>query len=255
MTKIETGNTDLLGWGARKLTVFALSPFLRAETTDEYHSIDRAKELSRHGNGLIVIINHFSYKDPPQAINKIFYTKVIGSKKIIAPITIDEYTSLVRLLGKITDVSLKPIITETTKREGKNKDLKLGEGQGDYISKSVALLKKGGIVLIAPQGARMPYLDRLDKRAIGRLLISVERAKVNNYAFLFIGLGIKGVDDYSGEDIKGLNSSKEYTVNIGACLTREELFIKRAGGNYKIVDTIIYDELNKVIPKAYRKRS
>jgi hypothetical protein len=251
MTRIETGNTDVLRWGARKFAVLTLSPFLRAEMTDKFHSFDKAKKILKEGNGLIVVINHFSKKDPFQAIREIFYHRVTDSKKLIAPIAYHMDHKVLHYLAPALDVTRKVIVTRNTLDEGKNNGLELNFGKKEYYADTIKLLRKGGIILLAPQATRMPNLGQPHNRAAGGILKFAQESEFTNFAFLFMGIGIKGIDDYSTGKIRGLNLLKRYTVNIGPCLTSKEI-LEKAGGDFRNVDGIIYEELGKVVPKAYR---
>ena len=251
MTRIETGNTDVLRYGARKLAVLVLSPFLRAEVTDEHRSFDKAKKILKEGNGLIVVINHFSKKDPFQAIREIFCHRVTDSKKLIAPIAYHMDHEVLHYLAPALDVTRKLIVTRNTVDEGKNNGLELNCGKKEYYADSIKLLRKGGIILLAPQATRMPNLGQPHNRAAGGILKFAQESEFTNFAFLFMGIGIKGIDDYSTEKIRGFNLSKKYTVNIGSCLTSTEI-LKKAGGNFRNVEAVIYEELGKVVPPNYK---
>lgn len=252
MARVETGNVGFFENAARKLTVAALSPVFRSEKTDNANGIEKAKELLKKGYGLIVVINHFSLKDPPLAINEVFLHREMGSKKVIAPIAYHMDNTLYHKLGKLIGVVLKPIVTENTVREGKNNGHELNEGKREYLDECIKLLKKGGVVVLAPQGTRMPYLGQPDKPIIGMIMAKAKKGGVERFAVLFMGFSIEGVDDYSDKKVRGFNPFKKYSVNIGACLTNQELMEKEAGGNIRAVDKIVYEELSKIVPINYR---
>lgn len=253
MIKAETGNVGFLQIAARKLAVVSLSPVLRSERakTDNDHGVDRAKEVLGQGNGLIIVINHFSLKDPPLAANEIFHHREMGSKKVIAPIAYHMDKSLYHWLGKLIGFKLVPIVTENTVKEGKNNNRESFEGKGKYLNASLNLLRQGGIVILAPQGTRQGTLGEPDKPSVGTLIRLARKKGVKNFAFLFMGFGIKGLDDYSTEKTRGFNFFSKYIVNIGACLTNQEL-MEKAGGDFRAVDGIVYEELRKVVPPNYR---
>lgn len=270
MVNVETGEGANVGFfkhAARKLAVVTLLLVSRHEMTDSGHSIDKAKENLRRGYGLVIVANHRTKKEPPQIMNEIFLHRVMDSKKIIAPIAYHMDEDWYHWLGKLLGFKVFPIVTKNTIKikeedndrklnlnDGKTEysgepKLELNDGMKEYVYESIKSLKKGEIVILFPQGTRMPHLGQPDNLAIRTLMKRAEKEGLENYAFLFIGFGIKGVDDYSGEKIKGLNLSKKYIVNIGACLTRKEL-MEKAGGNIGAVDKAAYEELRKVVPDA-----
>lgn len=253
MTNIEgkTANIGFFEQVGRKLATGTLShTILRSETTDTNHNIDRAKELLRAGNGLIVVINHFSIKDPPLAANEVFHHREMGNKRLIAPIAYHMDSPWYHSLGKLIGFSLAPIVTENTVRVGKNGGLAQGEGTNSYVAKSLDLLRDGGVVILAPQGSRKGHLGQ-PERTVSMLMLTAKRKKIENISLLFLGFGIRGVDDYSDKKVRGFNPFKKYDINVGACLTKEEL-IGKAAGDFRNVDKVVFEELRKVVPPNYR---
>jgi len=254
MRNIETGRTAEIGflkYAARKLTVALVSPVARSETIDDNNSLGKAKEGLRAGKGLLVIINHFSDKEPEQIIDKIFCQSTTDSKKIIVPIAYHKDKPVYHKMGKIIDVDLKPIVTKSTLEKEEYKNLKLNEGAVEFKNSSVELLREGGIVVLAPQGSRMPYLDK-PHATVGTFMLEAKRKGLDDYSFLFIASGIKGITDYSKKGIDGFNLNKKYTLNIGSYMTSKEI-LKKAEGDFRNVDKIIYEELNKIVPYPQRQ--
>lgn len=252
MANIEAGRDSNINFGhkvGRKATLAILGPVLRSETTDANGSIEKAKGVLKAGQGLIIIINHFSGKDPIQAVVEVFRYPVMSDKKVIAPVAVHKDNPILHFVGKITDMTPKPIVTQKTIAAGKNNGRPLNDGMKEYLEDSINLLKKGGVVVLAPQGTRMPHLGQPNSPTIGTLMAAANRNKLENYAFLFIGFGIRGVDDYSRKT--GLNPRDRYTANVGACLPSEEI-LARAKGKFKNADAVAYDELRKVVPDAYK---
>lgn len=252
MTNAEAGkasNIDFPHKVGRIATMAVLGPVLRSETTDINDSIEKVKDVLKRGAGLIIIINHFSGKDPIQAIREVFRYPVMNDKKIIVPIAVHTDNPIVHVVGKITDTTPKPIVTQKTIDAGKNNGRPLNDGMKEYLEDSISLLKKGGIVVLAPQGTRMPRLGQPNSPTVGTLMAAAKRNKLENYAFLFIGFGMREVDDYSKKT--KLNPRDRYTVNIGALLMSDEI-LARAEGKFKNVDAVIYDELRKAVPETYK---
>lgn len=229
---------------ARRLTVTVSNPLLKHEMTDKDHSVEKAKEALGRGEGVMILFNHFSTRDPPLIISIAFE---MGSKKVVAPIASHMDHLVYHVIGKLIGVTIKPIVTKNTVKENKNR--KLGDGMIRYHNNAIRFLKEGGIVAMSPQGTRMPHLGEPDNRTVGSFMAAAKGKHFETFNVLVIGLGIKGIDDYS--DRRGLNPHEIYTVNIGSCLTRQEL-MDRAGNDPRAVDGIVYEELRKVIPSSYR---
>ncbi len=256
MVKAEAekgANIGFLKHVVRKITTTTLSStILRSETFNNHHGIDKAKEALRQGFGLIVIINHFSLKDPPLTINEIFKHNVMGSKKITAPIAYHVDKPSYHEVGKLIDVTFSPIVTENTVKKGKHDGREKSEGKQEYLNASLDILRLGGIVILAPQGERKGTLGEPNESIIvGTIIAYAKKRRIEKFAFLFMGLGIEGVNDYSEKKVRGLNLFKKYNINIGACLTNQEL-MKKAGGNYREVGRIVYEELDKIVPSNYK---
>lgn len=265
----KESDIDLFRYGARKLADATISPrVFKSELTDSGRSIDKAREALGNNKGVIFIINHLSERDPAQIVREIFHDKGMGRKKIIAPIAVHHDHLWLHAAGKLLGVTLKPIVTENTRKEQRYRDRKLNEGKAEYSTESIEGLKKGRIVVLAPQGERMPKLGhpQFKNLVIGTLMALAKKNKLDNYAFLFIGIGIKGVDDYSdGKRIKGFNPSDVYTLNIGTFLTNEDVLAqatrlatetavisKKPENPLRFVDQVIFEELRKVVPDAYK---
>lgn len=252
----------------RKLTSAVLGhTVLRYEETDNDHSVDKAEGLLNQGHGLIVVINHFSRPDPPYAVEIIFDHPTMGKKEIVVPIAVHVDNFLFHLLGRADGFTPMPIVTKNSVKRERYQDREVNEGMKEYLTKSIDSLKEGKIVVIAPQGERQDNLGQPNNPTIGTLMKKATTADLENYAFLFIGFGIKGIDDYSKK--RGFNLLDKYTATIGACLTREEVMAKattlmeeaqegagdvsrKPKNPFRFVDGVIYAELRKVVPPNYR---
>ena len=175
----------------------------------------------------------------------------MNKKKIITPIGFHIDNPLDQLLGRMTGVTVKPIVTKSTIMKGKNHGRRLNDGQKDYFGKSIVLLRNGGIMATALQPTRLSRLGQPETLTMGTFMLNAKRNGFDDYSYLFVGFGIKGLNDYSKNNIKGLNIIKKYTTNIGSCLTGKEI-LEKANGDYRKVDDVIYEELKKVVPKSYR---
>lgn len=243
--------------GSRVLARAVASPF-RREIEDGSNGLSRAKELQKQGFGLVVLYTHFSKRDALEIINLIYRNPLMRKKRILAPIALHEYKKwLFDKPGKVLDVTLCPVVTQDTIDKGKNEGHELGYGQEEYFQKAIQFLQNGDITIIAPQVGRREILGVPAKRArpIGTLIARIDRIiDFDKYAFLLVGLGIKGAEDYKKEHVEGLNPLKTYQLNIGATFTREEV-MGEVNGDYREVDKFVFEQLRELVPPAYKTPS
>lgn len=232
----------------------AVSLFFRSEIHTQAEGIIKAERLVWHGHGLIIAFNHMSKGDPPQVIrNVVFKNKVLNKKPIVLPIALHENKILFKVLQGMTNGKLMPIVTQNTIDLGKNKGRDLNDGLKEYLNEAVAALGRGEIVLIAPQGTRQSSLGNPEKPAIGTLLASAARQKINRFALLVVGVDIQGASSYKKEDVGGLNLGKKYILRPGECFTYEEIMEHESvREEFRQVDNLVFAELRKVVPLAYR---
>jgi hypothetical protein len=265
MTNIETGRTSNIIFPkqvARKIAIKITNPILKSETTNNPETIAKAEKMLENGHGLIIITNHFSERDGLELLKIIFNDKAMAEKKVITPMAYHMVTPLYRMLGKMLDVTPMPIVTQSTIDKGKSDGKELNDGKPEYLGKSITRLKEGGIVVITPQGSRMPSLgEKFNNPALGTIMSRAEAKGIGEYGLLLIGLGIKEATDYSEKMFEKFNLSEKYTINVGNYFTNKEIWeraaiLAKAEGRPerpdKFVDTVIHEELRKVVPPSYR---
>jgi hypothetical protein len=255
----KTSNAALPQLVCRKLiTTLLRHTFLRYDTIGNYDSLAKAEKFSAEGHPVIILYNHYSYGDPPRAVELVSHEKAIGNKKFISPIADHVYNSSYGLLGKLTGITFEPIVTKNSKKKDNNTIA--NGGKKKYLEKTTNGLKNGEVIFVAPQQERSSSLGQ-PKQAVRAIMSITEKEDLENCAFLIIGFGIKGITDYSIKKIKGLNLSKKYIANIGPLLTGKEILtmaIKKAetAGRQKqplkFVDEVIFEELRKVVPSEYK---
>lgn len=254
MSRVESPNVGILRHALRKVaTVLPGAVIFRNEKPRNLDGLERAKELSKKGYGVIVVINHFSLKDPPQVGKLLFETQGLGSKKIHFPIAYHMYKmhrhGYDKILGRLFGITFKPVVTKSTIDKGKNDGLPLHSGGKEFLQKALGGLEKGEIVVIAPQETRQPFLGELAEKGIGTLIAGAKRNNLK-IALLFIGLGIENVTDYS--EMEDFNRFKKYKVNIGECFTNDEV-MEQVNGDFRKVDNFVFRNLYEVVLPNYRK--
>lgn len=251
MTNVEAkpSHVNLLHQISRKVVSL---PF-RSEMDTQAKGLIRARGLVQDGYGLIIAFNHMSKGDPPQVIaNVVFKDNVLSKKPIVLPIALHENKIRFKVLQGMTNGKLMPIVTQSTIDLEKNKGRELNDGLKEYLNEAVAALGRGEIVLIAPQGTRQSSLGNPEKPAIGTLLASAARQKINRFALLVVGVGIRGASSYEKEDVGGLNLGKKYILRPGECFTYEEIMKHESvQGKHGQVDNLVFAELRKVVPPVY----
>jgi hypothetical protein len=219
--------------------------------TDARCSLARAQNLNRGGHGLLVVMNHFSTRDSLEALRIIFASPILAERPILAPVAYHQYGRygrFIRLFAQCFNLRLIPIVTgDTIEKLGAG--LRRGLGVTEYLESATALLRCGGIVLLAPQGGRRPVLGSPPGSPVGHLLARVRRCGVTNVALMPIGLGLPGVRDYSAPGTRGFNFGRLYQVNVGRTLTVAE--IRREVGQCHQLDHWLFDCLADLVPDAY----
>jgi hypothetical protein len=230
-----------------------LNPFKDISTADKRNGIYWAgkhilqAEIEHVGNGLkdaenhltegkpvLIIQNHFSQSDPMVVEGHIVFGSDVMRER------------------EQTNVSLAPIVTEETLKKPKWQHLKKNEGLADYKKRAIKTMKNGGVVLVTPQGTRQPNLPaEPENKAIATLVLSAKHAKVDNLGFLFVGVGIKGEDNYGSKKTRGWNIRRPFELKVGEFKTLDKALEET--GNIRNLDKWVYQNLSPLVPEAYRR--
>jgi len=208
----------------------------------------RAKELLRDNYGLAIIWNHSNMRDGPAIIvHIIFANSTLNSRRVLVPIADHQHGMITRILAKTLDTDLVPIVTNETLARGKAGARPVGHGKLRYAHEAISILKQGGVVVLAPQGTRGNYLadESGIERSLRFLVKLTDREQFDRFALLFVGISMKGIQDYNSENLRGLNHGVTYNLRVGRCVTKEEA-IKLAGGNY---GSWVCEELKPLVPE------
>ncbi len=215
---------------------------------DDCRALDTAEAFLSEGYGLIVLMNHFSTRDSAQALALLLSNSEVMRRPILAPVAYHQHNAVVAFWTDRLAIELCPIVTADTIRE-LGSDFRQGDGLLEYATGALECLKKGGIILLAPQGGRRSTLGQPQGRPLGNLLAIAKRNGVDNICLLFVGLAIPGVMDYSTKMVGGANVGKSYRVNLNNVRPVEEA-VRLAGGRKKI-DEWAFDQLRQLVPVAY----
>ena len=243
-------------------------------------SIREAERLhTEQGCGVIYAYNHFDRTDPLLALYIQYWaSEILRGIPTLSPIEQKQFEQnewVVAPLAAKTGNTLKPIVTEDTinqygvLREAEEKkvfpsksgkDMHESDGFQNYITAAKDALMSGESVLLPIAAGRRPSLytsatlQDTRSRDLGPLSvlsmkIGGKKEKVQKVAIAFIGIGLKGVRDYSKR--RGFNFAHRAEITFGPVVTLEEL----RGLAYTFDTTI--DEagrtfLGEIVPDAYR---
>ena len=245
--------TPLLRRVAEQLT----SPFLGSEViTGEEDGMKKFEQLLLEGYGGIILLKHFSLRDPFQIIRDTLRRKALIRRKALAPMALHQVYPLLKSVAGMLEIKIDPIATDNTV----NKFIEKGktppspnEGLRGFTADAIGMLRQGGILYIAPEGERKDHLEQYSNRTIGTLLAELKRARLSNVAFLFVDMRLSGREEnYWGE--KGLNLLDTYETRIGRALTLDQV-MEMAGEEFGNVDSdVILPEMRRTaaIPRPSR---
>lgn len=236
--------TPLLRRAAEKLT----SPFLRSEViTSEVCGMEKFEQLLLEGYGGIILLKHFSLKDPVQIIRDTLRNKALIRREALTPVATHQVYPLLKSVAGMLDIKIDPIVTDNTVRRFREKGRAspgLNEGLRDFTADAIGMLRRGAILYMAPEGERRDHLEEYSNRPMGTLLAALKRAGLSNVIFLFVDTRLAGREEnYWGK--RGLNLLDRYETRIGRALTLDEV-MEMAGGKFGNVDSdVILPEMRR----------
>jgi len=222
---------------------------LPCRRVEQAEHILQAEQMLNEGNGLVVLLNHFSLRDSFQVVCWLFRNKVAGRLPIVAPVAFHQHGPTVQFIADLLAVRLCPIVTSKTMQLGYSGQER-GTGIRSYLNSAVDNLSEKGIVLLAPQGGRKSRLGRPAGRPIGSILAQARKRRVQNFGILIFALSIPGVSSYDRESTGGVNLFRRYGLRIGKPFRAGEV-VDLAGG-IAFVDSWIFQKFSKLIPVSYR---
>lgn len=213
-----------------------------------------AGKLVKGKNGLLIIMNHFSYRDGPGAFLYVASrNEAMIDKPWLAPVArhISDVTGLLNRMFR-TEIDIRPIVTTSTVKRPEFAHLPLGDGLHTYMEGAAETLRKGGVVVLAPQATRMPYLKEPGEhdKAMALLMRLTTRDSINNIGILPVGFGVAGVKDYT--DYSGLNVGVPYRVNVGP-LWLKSAVLQSARKSGWTLDKWAFEQLRQLVPPDYPK--
>jgi len=239
-------------------------PLFPVEISGYLNEFDRFEAALASGMGGIIVINHFSKGDFPHLASSIIFDRpALRNRRFLIPIAYHQYEEA-RGPAALFGVELAPLVTGDTveyfekhKETTGKKERKIIQGIErvianrragflTYLRTAKEVLEQGGIVALSPQAGRRPGLKNTSSNRPIEILLKNTN---NNVILLPIGIGLKGVEDYSF--VTEYNLSKKYQMNVGRVFTKEELMFAASGD--ESVDQLVIDLLRQVVPESYLK--
>lgn len=233
-------------------TTFILPCFV----VDADGGLTRAESLLDAGYGLVVLLNHFSTRDGPQVLSLLGRNRTMRRRTFLGPVAHHQWRRhglLVRVLTNLFAIRLFPVVTpHAEKMYGPRQ--RQGDGLRAYLWAASAGLKQGNIVLLAPQARRRQHLGAPPRgRPVAKLLAQARADKVQHIALVFVGLSIPHEDDYSRDNVGGMNFSTLYEARFGPTFTVDEALRESQG--MASVDDWVFARLRDLVPPAYGNRA
>ena len=228
-------------------------------------SLLRLEGLAAEGYGSLIVLNHFSKGDPQRIIFTVAASPVLRDRPIIAPIGVHQYKGWNNPLYGLMGLTVYPITTTDTEdyvnrhpeEKPKYQQALTRKGYAEllngYYNHAIDTLSTGGVVILFPQGGRRSSLDNVTT-AVSSLINRTNRAGVDRFAVMFMGVGMKGLENYQDEGIRGLNMGSVYEFTPGRVLTKVEL-TGEARERGITVDQLTLEELKLVVPPSYLPRN
>jgi hypothetical protein len=244
-SKLHPFSTSLM---LRKIAGTLAVVVLPCQQFGEAQHVAEAETILEQGYGLIVIMNHFSFRDPLQVLSWLFRNPTAGRRPIAGPIAYHMHDTPIQFMTDRLRIQICPVVTAKT-IELQGSKHRPGAGIREYLDAALETLSVGGILLLAPQGGRKCRLGKRVGRPLGNIVAHARRRDVSNFALLCVGLGMPDVVDYSRKKVGGLNLLRSYDLRVGQPITISEA-LERAGG-IKMIDAWIFDRLSELLPPLY----
>lgn len=229
---------------------------LNFELTEIPETLERLHELTEQNYGIVVMPNHWGITELPAVIKWCYQNPDLRRSRLIVPYASHQFKRKHAIEGAF--LATKLVRTATPGAEEyyvefpEEKPANYDQLNAAYIRESAKLLGKGGTVIFSPQGGRQPFLPhRIKNGMLGPFLkgLQGEGLDLERLAFLPIGTGLRGVEDYERwKNTKFDDPHPQIVLNIGKIQTFEETELE---GRLIRADIWARNELAKVVPPAY----
>lgn len=250
--KLRRGASRLVDWGARtRFTDWGM----HTELIDLHSGLKTAENLSaEQGLGLVIVIPHFSARDPLETIKEIVIkSPVFNELPILTPIAAHRYHFWHGIFPKhvFGAYMLSVATTDTTRyfEEKHKKPPKTNAGLPEYFDVAAEILSKRGIVVIAPQTGRRETLGEPEAPTMATMVLALRKRKIQNFAMLFVGFELKDTTIYKKGLNDGYNLGKTFITKIGKAYTLAQAL--QECGELKQFDSWNYKQLAELVSPYY----
>lgn len=246
----------------RGIVLKTLGPLFPMELKGQpQDSLSKLEHFSQLGYGSVILLNHFSRGDIPRAIAYVMDNRILGKREILMPEAIHRHKNWYDHAGARMGITFSPIPIEDTltylqkhpELSSKYQAALTREGVAShlnsYLNQALDVLSRGGVIILFPQGGMRSSLENVTP-AVSTLLKRADRADINKFTLIFLGLGIEGVKNYQEQNSETLNLFRRYYLTYGASFTKEEFIIK-AQECHETPDGLTLKQLQLVAPPGY----
>ena len=234
----------------RIVTQQALQQF-PTEVVDKHGSLARMASMSREGLGFMVASNHFCRDDFKRTLAILLSKEALARKRVAIAIGLHEFPTY-EPFAVAAGIDTYPVTTQGTINTLGHKAPPLGTGMEEFMGAAIETLKRGNLVIMAPQGGRRPRMTRSEGRILQTLFGDAEDEGVE-FGVLFSGIGIKGQGDYTNRDY---HYGEKFILRFGKVYTSTELISAIEGNSdsqrLRRVDAFWEEQTMLLVPQEYR---
>jgi hypothetical protein len=130
---------------------------------DEAHILEEVKESTQRGEGLIILFNHPSSRDPIALFQGVIFQPGFIDKQITSPMAYHQFGKTMRVLSRVGSFPVYPIVTSDAEAHLRDRGILFSEEykqtlMEEYLRHAIEVLSYGGIVPLAPQAGRRKRL-------------------------------------------------------------------------------------------------
>jgi hypothetical protein len=234
----------------RKVFLRAMCLAFPATIKEVDRGLIKAEQLLLEGRGLVIILLHYSRRDPFEALKITLFNPVMRERRIIVPIAYHHALPGLDELAAWLGGGVYPVVTPRTIK-------KMGDRAPDprpaleaYMSGALTTLKDGGIVVFAPQGERQPSLGK-PNIALRYLERRARRKGITDFGLMFVSPwpGEEAPFDY--EQGSGWNFRIKWLVLAGSTFTLQEAGEEAKKSFANNLDAWAFNYLAQIAPPGY----